>query len=211
MKEDRQVLLGQGERSIEGAVHYSLAHEVRTEILAILNEGIHSPEELSEITGELPSKLGHHIKALLDDGSIELVCVKPVRNTLQHFYRAVQLPFYTDEQVEVMSEDEKQAIIGVILEAVLAEALASFDSRKMLNDPRIWLSWRWFNVDGQGRNDIADEQARHWERMQEIEAKATDRRAQSGEEAVSVIVTSLGYLRSRTAVHPPHGKSGKSD
>lgn len=83
---DTQIQLGQGHRSIEGAVHYSLAHEVRTEILAILNEGIHSPEELSEITSELPSKLGHHIKALLDDGSIELVCVKPVRNTLQHFY-----------------------------------------------------------------------------------------------------------------------------
>lgn len=110
-----------------------------------------------------------------------------------------------------MSEDEKQAIIGVILEAVIAEALASFDSRKMLEDPRIWLSWRWFNVDRRGRDDIADEQTRHWERVQEIEAEATERRADSGEEAVSVIVTSLGYIRSRTAVHPPHGKPGKSD
>jgi len=208
---DRQIRLGQGDRSIESAVHYSLAHEIRTEILAILNEGVHSPEELSKITGELPSRLGHHIKALLDDGSIELVGVKPVRNTLQHFYRAVQLPFHSDEQVEAMSRDERQAIIGVILEAVVAEALASFDSGKMLDDPRIWLSWRWFNVDRQGREDIADEQARHWERMQEIEAEATGRRADSGEEAASVIVTSLGYIRSRTAVHPPHGKSGKSD
>lgn len=208
---DERIRLGQGDRSIEGAVHYSVAHETRTEVLAILNEGIHSPEELSQITGTSPSKLGHHIKALLDDGSIELVCVKPVRNTLQHFYRAVQLPFYSDEEVAAMFPEQKQAIIGVILSAVIAEALASFDSGKMVEDPRIWLSWRWFNVDRQGRDDIADEQTRHWERLQEIESEATGRRAESGEDAVSVIVTSLGYIRSRTAVHPPHGKSGKAD
>lgn len=208
---DTEIRLGRGNRTVEDAVHYSVGHRIRTEILAILNEGMRTPDELSKITGESLSKLGHHIKALLDDGSIELACIKPVRNTLQHFYRAVEIPFYSDEEVAAMPPEKKQAITGVILEAVIAEALASFDAGKMVEDPRLWLSWRWFNVDAQGRGDLADEQARHWARAQEIETEATERRVDSGEEAVSIIITSLGYVRSRTATHSPHSQSGDAD
>jgi hypothetical protein len=61
------------------------------------------------------------------------------------------------------------------------------------------LSWRWFHVDAQGREDIADEQARHWERVREIEAESTNRCAKSGEPTRSIIVTSLGHVRCRRA------------
>jgi hypothetical protein len=91
----------------------------------------------------------------------------------------------------------------------MAEALASFWAGKITADPRAVLAWRWFNVDSQGRADIADEQARSWERIKEIEAESTTRRATSGEDAQSIIVSSLGYERSRTSPHPPN-TSGKS-
>lgn len=208
---DAKIRLGQGHRSIEDAVHYSIAHRIRAEILAILNEGIHTPDDLSKMIGEPLSKTGHHIKELLEDGSIELACIKSVRNTLQHFYRAVEVPFYSDEEVAAMPPEGKQAIIGLILESVVAEALASFNAGKMVEDPRIWLSWRWFNVDDQGRDDIADEQARHWARVQEIEAESTERRIETGEDARSVIVTSMGYIRSRAAPNPPRTRSEKPD
>jgi hypothetical protein len=73
----------------------------------------------------------------------------------------------------------------------------------MIHDPRLWISWRWFNVDEQGRRDIADEQARSWERIQQIEAEAAERRSRSNEDAQSVIVASLGFERTRSTPHPP--------
>jgi DNA-binding transcriptional ArsR family regulator len=197
------IRLGQGKRRVEDAVSYSLGHRIRIEVLAILNEGVHTPEELSRLIHQPLSRIGHHIKELLDDGSIELARIEQVRNAVQHYYRAVEVPFYSDEEIAAMPAEKKQATAGVILQAVMAEALAAFWAGKMINDPRVWLSWRWFNVDEQGREDIADEQARSWARVQEIEAESAGRCVESGDPTTSVIVTSLGYMRCRSSPTPP--------
>lgn len=118
---------------------------------------------------------------------------------IQHYYRAVEIPLYTDEEIEALRPEERQAFAGVILQAVMAESLAALWAGKMADDPRVWLSWRWFHVDSQGREDIADEQARHWERVRECEAESTNRCAKSGESTKSIIVASLGHLRCRRA------------
>lgn len=190
-------------RSIEDAVAYAIAHRIRVEILGYLHEGPRSPSELSKLIGLPLSTIDHHVKEMLASGSIELARVEKVRNTNEHFYRAVELPFYSDEEMWAMPVEVRQAIYGLILQSIMAEALAAFREGKISNDPRVWLSWRWFNVDGQGRDDLADELARSWARCQEIEAESADRRATTGEEAVSIIVSLLGHKRCRTSEAPP--------
>ncbi len=202
------IRLGQGERGIEDAVAYAITHRTRVEIRAILHEGPRSHEELARLIDRPGSKrIGHHLKELLADGSIELAYVKRVRNALQHYYRAVEVPFYSDEEIAAMPPEARQATAGVILQAVMAEAMAALWAGRMIHDPRVWLAWRWFNVDGQGREDIADEQARSWARVQEIEAESTGRCTVSGEATTSIIVTSLGYVRSRRAATSGPGES----
>ena len=197
------IKLGQGKRGVEDSLSYSWGHEFRIKILAILNEGCYSPEELSK-TLRLPmSTIGHHISALLADGSIEVAHVRPVRNTLQHFYRAIKMPFFTDEEIAAMPPELRQVTAGVILQASTAEAMAALWAGKMMHDRRVWLSWRWFNVDRQGRSDIADEQAGSWSRVQGIEAESSGRMVESGEKPTSIIVTSLGFERCRNAPVPP--------
>ncbi len=48
------------------------------------------------------------------------------------------------------------------------------------------LAWNRIVLDRQGREDLADEQARSRERIHEIEAEAANRRAESGEPASPV-------------------------
>jgi DNA-binding transcriptional ArsR family regulator len=198
---DTAIKLGQGERSVAAAVAYAVTHQARIEIRAILNEGPRSQEELARLIRAPASKnSAHHLKEMLADGSIELAYVKPVRNALEHYYRAVEVPFYTDKEIAAMPPEAREAIAGVIIEAAMAEAMSSFWTGKMVNDHRVWLSWRWFNVDVQGRGDIADDQARHWERAREIEVESLDRCARSGEPTKSIVVTSLGFERFRFSV-----------
>jgi DNA-binding transcriptional ArsR family regulator len=194
---------GQGSRSIEEAVCYAVGHQIRIEVLAVLNEGTRSPDELSRIIHQPLSKVTHHVKELLESGSIELAKTRRVRNTTQHFYRAVEIPFFSDEEMAAKQPEERQMIYGLILQAIMAESLASFWAGKITSDPRTWLSWRWFNVDAQGRDEIADELADSWERVQEIEARSAARRAKSGEEAASIIVATLGFERNRTSLLAP--------
>jgi len=197
------------DRSIEEAVSYAVAHRVRIEVLCVLNERSYSAQELARVVRQPLSTVTHHVEELLKSGSIEVATTKQVRNLSQNFYRAVKLPFLSDEQMEALDPEARQEIYGLILQASIAEALASFSAGKISADPRVVLAWRWFNVDAQGRKDIADEQARSWERVTEIEAESSARRAESGEEATSIIVTSFGYERSRTSPTPAAHVRGK--
>lgn len=194
---------GQSGKSTEERLQFSVGHRTRVYVLTLLNEGIYTPEQIGEIIGEPTSNVAHHISELLDANSIELADVERVRNVTRHYYRAVKMPYYSDEEMAAMTPEERQGIIGLTLQCMMAEILAAFWSGKMEADPRLWLAWRWFNVDEQGREELAEEQARSWQRIQEIEAKATNRRARSGEEAKPIIICQAGFPRDRTAPQPP--------
>jgi hypothetical protein len=104
----------------------------------------------------------------------------------------------------------------VILQAITAEGLASLWAGKMSSDDAIRMCWRWFNLDAEGRQELADEQRESWERIVGIEARAASRRAKSGEDCASIIVSMLGFERSRPvgeAVPATHRLSpqGKTD
>jgi DNA-binding transcriptional ArsR family regulator len=201
---------GQRSKSIEEVVSYAVGHRIRVQVLSLLNEGVYTPDELSQIIGEPLNKVSHHVSELLDAGSIELARTEQVRNTTRHYYRAVEMPFYSDEEVEAMPVQQRQVSAGLILQSIMAEAMSAFWAGKM-QDPTVWLSWRWFNVDEQGRRELAEEQARSWERAREIEAESINRSVESGEDVTSMIVASMCFERERTAPRPSEAGPSSAD
>lgn len=202
---------GQKGKSVEERVVFALSHRTRLYVLTLLNEGSYTVDELARLIGEERENVKYHIKELMDAGAIELAKAEPVRNTQKHYYRAVEMPTYSEEEMEAMPADERQAVIGLTIQCLAAEVLASFWAGKMERDPDLWLGWRWFNLDAQGREELAEEQMRWWERVQEIEAEATNRRASSGEEAQSVVAALMSFPRERTAPEPPSASNFSSD
>jgi DNA-binding transcriptional ArsR family regulator len=193
----------QRRKSIEQVLSFAWNHRIRVQVLSILNEGTYTPGQIAAIIGEPLSKVSHHIRELAEGGSIELAKVAKARNADQHYYRAVEMPFYSDEEVWAMTPEQRQMSAGFVIQNMIAEAMTAFWAGTIRDDPRTWLAWRWFNVDQEGREAIADEQQRHWDRICEIEAEATNRRAKSGEDAKSIIVANMGFERERTAPAPP--------
>ncbi len=193
----------EGGRTVEEAVSYAVGHRIRIEILAALHEGPASPKDLSRILHQPLSNLTHHIEKLFQANSIDIAHTEAVGNITQTFYCMVELPYYSDEDVAAMSEQERQVLAGIILQAVAAEAMASLWAGKLHSDPRVMLAWNRIRLDEQGRVDLADEQARSWTRMMEIEAESTNRRVESGDPGITHVITSLGYERSRTEAPEP--------
>src|SRR5215212_8131241 len=74
----------------------ALAHPLRVEILAILNERMASPNELSKELDEGLSQVSYHVKVLKDFECIELVKTEPRRGAVEHYYRATARSFLTD-------------------------------------------------------------------------------------------------------------------
>jgi DNA-binding transcriptional ArsR family regulator len=196
--------LGKGTRGIEDSVSYAVGHRIRIEILAALHEGPETPDGLAKIVRRPLSTVTHHVEELLKDGSIEIAHSVKVRgNIVQHYYRVIELPEFSSQEIAAMRENERQALYALIVQAATAEALAALWAGKMVQDPRIQLAWNRINLDGKAREELADEQDESWERVKQIECNAAHRLAESGEKGVTYVITSFGYERSRTCAPPP--------
>lgn len=203
----RQALKKRRKRNVEDALSYAVAHGIRIDILCYLNEQPHSPSGLTRLMGLPLSTVEHHIKELLASNSIELDHIKRVRNTTEHFYRAIEMPFYTDDEMWALPQVTRQEIYGMILQASTAELLASFRAEKISSDRRAWMAWRWFNLDSKGRDDMSNENERSWRRRLEIEAESAERCAETGEKPESIVVTLFTFLRCRNMGRPQRDPS----
>lgn len=189
-------------RSIEDAVAYAVGHRIRIDALAILNEGTASPNEIAKMIGEGVSKVGHHVKELFDSGCIEFVGTEQRRGATEHFYRAIVRPFVSDEEARELPAETKREFAALILQAIMAEGLASLRAGRMDADDDIWMSWRSINLDEQGRREVADEQAASYARIEKIEARCAARLRESEEAGTSTVIAAMGFERSR-AGRPP--------
>jgi len=199
-------------RTIEEALHYSLGARVRAEILTILNDGPASHSELAKMTGLGVSRIGHHIQEMVESGSIELAGIERSRNQNVHIYRAVRRSFIGDEQAEAMPSEANNEVVAYILQGMMAEALSSLWAGKLdARTHKVWVGWRADNLDDQGRQEIHQEKAEHYERILGIVANATDRMAESGEVGTPVVVGSLSFERSREKRTPVHAVRGKTE
>jgi DNA-binding transcriptional ArsR family regulator len=195
---------GKGGREIQDAVSYAVGHRIRVEILTVLHElGSASATELSRLVHQPLSTVTHHVDELLKAGSIRVERTEKVRSVEQRFYCLLNPVYVSDEESEEMSEEEREEVFRSILQSMTAEALAAFWAGKVIADPGHFISWAWFNVDAQGRKDIADEQDRAWRRIDEIEAEAAVRCAKNGERPFSVLVSGLSIERARNVPGPP--------
>jgi DNA-binding transcriptional ArsR family regulator len=179
------------------ALSFAISHKLRVEILVALNNGPKSPSQLAEETREPIANVVHHIKELLRSGSIERAEERRDGNLVQTMYRAVAQSKYTTEELREMSYEEQRTVIAMALQNALAEHLAAFNGHKMRgDDPTLALSWRWFNVDPQGREEISEELAETWNRICDIEARSVARRS-SSREPESIVVSLIGHPRVR--------------
>ncbi|MGD9735144.1 MAG: winged helix-turn-helix domain-containing protein [Solirubrobacterales bacterium] len=183
-------------KPIEEVVQFALGHRIRVQILIVLNEGIYTAAELATIIDEPLNNVANHLRKMLDDGSVEVAREVQKRNVTQYWYRAVEIPFHSQEEAEAMTEVQRQVTAGAVVQSGSAEVLAGLYAGR-LADPRAIVFWHGYNVDVEGREQIEAESARYLERLREIELEAGLRRASSGEESTSMMLNLAVFERAR--------------
>ena len=137
---------------VDPRIAKALSHPMRARILVILNERVASPNEIAETIDERLPNVSYHVRALLDLGCIELVDTAQRRGAIEHYYRALLRPFFSDRDWRRIPRSARQAISDTALKIVwedVAEAVESgtFDSRpdrqlahdQMLLDEEGWI------------------------------------------------------------------------
>jgi DNA-binding transcriptional ArsR family regulator len=82
-------------RSDDNDLLMALRHPVRREILRTMgDEKATSPREIASTLDQPLSNVSYHVRVLADCAAVSLVGTKPVRGSMQHFYRfAVEAPW----------------------------------------------------------------------------------------------------------------------
>jgi DNA-binding transcriptional ArsR family regulator len=194
-------------RGVGDALAYAVGHRIRLDALAILAEGRHSPNEIAAMLRKNVSTVARHIRELYESGCIEFIGTEQVRGATEHFYRAVALPEISDEEYRALSPEARLEIIGLIVQAILAETLASLEAGKLETDENLAMLWDCVPVDEDGRQEILMERTESYERMNQIKAANINRLAKARKEAIergekpptgtTMIVTSMAFERSR--------------
>lgn len=187
---------------VDQRIAKALSHPVRAHILQILNDRVASPNEIAEEIKEPLGNVSYHVRALLNLGCVELVRTAPRRGAIEHYYRAVTRPFFSDRDWTKLPQSARQAISDVVLESIWGDVSGamedgSFEARSDRHLSRTAL--------------LLDEQA--WEELNEIlkgvvedalrlEGESASRRAESGEEGFNAKLAIMHFQTSTAGEAP---------
>ena len=112
---------------LDANVVKALAHPLRVQLLARLNERVASPNELAQELGERLPNVSYHVRTLLDLGCIELVSTAQRRGAVEHYYRALVRPFFNDSDWAAIPPSARGGISRVVLREIVEDASAALE------------------------------------------------------------------------------------
>jgi DNA-binding transcriptional ArsR family regulator len=171
----------------------ALSHPLRAHVLIILNERVASPNEIANELEEPLGNVSYHVKTLAEMGCIELVRTRPRRGAIEHFYRAVTRPFFSDKDWKRLPASARQGISDTALRLIwedTSDALSAgtFDRRTDRHLSRTKLV-----LDEQGWRQVNEQLADTLNRVMEIEAESVQRSADSGEPGFNTRVVLMHF------------------
>ena len=180
-------------RGVNQALVKSLAHELRAEILAILNERMASPNELAKELGEGLSQVSYHVKVLKDYEVIRLVKTEPRRGAVEHYYRATSRAYLTDRDWHELPESVRVGMSADLFQAVVDDVVASMEGDKFDDREDRHLSWTPLMLDEKGWTELQKLLDQTLKQALKINTEAGKRLAKSKEEPISASVAMIGY------------------
>ena len=178
---------------VDPRIAKALSHPMRARILAILNERVASPNEIAEMIDERLPNVSYHVRALLDLGCIELVDTAQRRGAIEHYYRAVVRPFFTESDWKRIPKSGRQAISDTLLHgiwddvsgAIEAGAFDSRADRHLAHTPML--------LDEQGWSELARVMARTLGEVEKIQSQSARRLKKSEETGVPTSVVLMQF------------------
>src|SRR5689334_11335268 len=169
---------------VEQVVAKAFAHPLRVQILIILNEGVASPNMLAQRLDQSLNLVAYHVRVLEKYDCIELVDTKQRRGATEHFYRATRRQFLTDSEWSRLPESLRPGLSGAMLKAAFDDAEEALDKGTFdaLEDRH--LSRTPMVVDKKGWDDATELLLGTLDKLLEIQAEASERLAEGGEESM---------------------------
>jgi DNA-binding transcriptional ArsR family regulator len=195
---------------IDARLAKALAHPLRVRLLAALNEGVASPNQLSEQVEEPLQNVSYHVRVLLSLGCIELVRTAQRRGAIEHFYRAVMRPFFSETDWEQLPRSARNAISDGVLKLVWDDAARALETGTFGDREDRHLTRTSLMLDETGwqeMNGLLDEVQ---ERAADIQAKSAERLERAGDDGLWTRLVLMHFTSTPPADHAePESDDGK--
>jgi DNA-binding transcriptional ArsR family regulator len=194
--------------AVDSRLAKALAHPLRVQLLAALNEGVASPNELAKKLDEPLTNVSYHVRMLHDLGCIELVETEPRRGALEHYYRAVVRPFFGERDWKRLPKNARGSISDAVLQLVWEDASEAikgglFDEREDRH-----LSRSVLKVDEQGWEELHDLLAETLDGAMQIQADSASRASKDGDDTFSVNLVMMTHPTPTSAKETTAPSSG---
>jgi DNA-binding transcriptional ArsR family regulator len=171
----------------------ALSHPLRARILAILNARVASPNEMATELEEPLGNVSYHVRMLVDLECIELVRTAQRRGAIEHYYRAIERPFYSDLEWRRLPTSARRSITDLGLQMVWKEAeeavsAGTFEAREDRHLSRSPLV-----LDEQGWTEVNDLLSEVLEKVQKIESDSAARLAKSDTEGINAKLVMMHF------------------
>jgi hypothetical protein len=157
----------------------AIGHPLRLRLLTIFNERVASPSDLAAELGEPIGNVSYHTRILARLGCVELVKTKQVRGAVEHYYRAVVRPVFSDDDWAELPVSIRKSLAGAVLTEIADDMGASANAGGFDRD-EVHLSRTTVTLDGQGWQDLNEALQGVVERALEIQAESAERLQSDG-------------------------------
>jgi hypothetical protein len=185
-------------------------------LLTIFNERVASPSDLAAELGEPIGNVSYHTRILARLGCVELVKTKQVRGAVEHYYRAVVRPVFSDDDWAALPLSIRKSLAGAVLTEIADDMGASANNGGFDRD-EVHLSRTILTLDRQGWQDLNEALQGVVDRALEVQAQSAARLQSDGatdSEAAALVLmlfepSAQGKSAGRRAKSPAAAKRKK--
>jgi hypothetical protein len=157
----------------------AIGHPLRLRLLTIFNERVASPSDLAAELGEPIGNVSYHTRILARLGCVELVKTKQVRGAVEHYYRAVVRPVFSDDDWAELPLSIRKSLAGAVLTEIADDMGAAANAGGFDRDD-VHLSRTVVTLDRQGWQDLNEALQQVAERALEIQGESAARLSSDG-------------------------------
>jgi DNA-binding transcriptional ArsR family regulator len=178
---------------VDPRIAKALSHPMRARILAILNNRTASPNEIAEMIDERLPNVSYHVRVLLDLGCIELVDTAQRRGAIEHYYKALVRPFFSDRDWKRLPKSGRQSISDSALQIIWEDVSDAMNAGTFEERTDRHLSHSPMTLDSEGWRELAKVLERVIAEAERIESQSAARLKKSDEAGIPTRLVAMQF------------------
>jgi DNA-binding transcriptional ArsR family regulator len=167
--------------AVDVGVVKAIGHPLRMQLLSRLNERVASPVELARELDESVQLVSYHVRILRDLGFVELVSTTPRRGAIEHHYRAIRRPSFSEADFAALPPNARSAIAGTLLESIMLNAASAHEQGAFDENPDASVAGSDYTLDADSFKRLAAKAAELSKFAGDLQTKAAARIAKGAE------------------------------